>query len=175
MKAGYILLPASFLVSAPLYAISHPLGIIYLLIWVDKIVLRMVTPSIAGIELVSVSVALLGIKFGFAGAVIALIALSFVEGVRSLSIPVSSDVPPFLPSPYHAGDVIMAIIASSLSFLPLVYIVIVGIMAKFLIDFAIDVHIVGKPFDFFSAGTTLVFNVLLVIYAAGFWDMIIAL
>lgn len=173
MKSPYVILLASLAAAVPVYLINSALGLIYLMLWLDKIILRTVTPSIAGIELVSISTILLGIKFGLGGAVLAFVFMPVLEGIRVLIVPTQSDVPPFVPSPYHLGDAAVAAVAALLAQLPLLQIVPIAMPIKFLIDALIDLYIVGKPFDFLSAGASFAFNIVLVIYASGFLNMII--
>src|SRR3989338_8436955 len=92
------------------------LGIIFLIIWVDKIILGIMgIPGRFGIEFVTISTILLGLEYGpVIGFLFAIIIIPVVEGAKSKMTGLPAEWPPFVPSPDHAVDALVAVLASFL-------------------------------------------------------------
>ncbi|MBI4014998.1 MAG: hypothetical protein HY365_03515 [Candidatus Aenigmarchaeota archaeon] len=158
-----LIIPASLVLGSLVYYLigGPPLLYLFLLVWLDKTILRSITPEFLGIEVTTLATVLAGMALGgMGGFVFAIITIPLLEGIKGLIVP-GNDVP-FLPTPYHLADAIVAFLASFLAGVPLLGAVAALLAVKFMMDATIDAHFTAKPFDFLSAGLTVVFNLLMV-------------
>src|SRR3989344_1376220 len=158
-----LLIPFSLVAGSALYYLigGAPLLYLFLRVWLDKTILRSVTPQILGVEVTTLAMVLAGMALGgIGGVVFAIVTIPLLEGVKGLVIP--SDSPPFLPMPYHLADAIVAFIASFLAGVGLMPALATMFAVKFMMDATIDAHFTAKPFDFLSAMLTFAFNMLIV-------------
>lgn len=158
-----LLLPFSLVAGSALYygIGGPPLLYLFLLVWLDKTILRSVMPEFLGIELTTLATVLAGMALGGAGGfVFTIVTVPLLEGVKGLVVP--SDSPPFLPTPYHLADAIVAFLASFLAGVPLIVALATMLLVKFMMDATIDAHFTAKPFDFLSATLTFAFNMFIV-------------
>ncbi len=171
MKRRYIL-SLSLLMGFGIFSLFSGmlLGIIFLLIWIDKILLGvMELPGRVGIELITISTVLLGIGYGpVVGFLFALIMIPLVEGVKYeiTKIP-SSDWPPFVPSPDHFADAAIAVLASLLVGMNLLLIMVICLAVKGVLKY-FSALMIGKPPDFLNIIFSFAFNVFIVVYAGAF-------
>src|SRR3989338_8998742 len=134
MEMKYIILGLSLPVGILLSFLGGPLlTIIFVLLWIDKIIIEAVKiPRYLGIEFATVSMIVIGIVHGYLiGFLFALIVIPILEGIRQLFIPGNDEWPPFVPSPSHVADGIVALIAFVLRSSPLVIIFIVALLIKY--------------------------------------------
>ncbi len=146
------------------------LGIIFILLWIDKIILGILgLPGKFGIEFVTISTVLLGMEYGpINGFVFALIVIPLVEGAKYNITGLPSEWPPFVPSPDHVIDGTVAVIAWLLLGFELLIVVIICLIAKYAMQYAKS-FLMEKPPDILYMVFTFVFNVFLVIYAGEFF------
>ncbi|MBI4019312.1 MAG: hypothetical protein HY364_03580 [Candidatus Aenigmarchaeota archaeon] len=160
----WLLAPASLLVGSVIFFLLGGASavVIFFMIWFDKIVLRSVTPSILGIELTTISTILMGITLGSVTAfILAIVVMPILEGVKMLLVPTPSEVPPFIPTPYHLLDGLVAAVAPLFVWLPFYGIVALLLAGKLALDAAIDIFVFSKPFDVISGATTFIFNLII--------------
>ena len=74
-------------------------------------------------------------------------------------VPMPSEVPPFVPTPYHLLDGLVAAAAPLLLWLPFYAVVAALLAGKLAADATIDTFVFSKPFDVISGVTTFVFNI----------------
>jgi len=178
MEMKYIILGLSLPVGILLSLFGGPLlTIIFILLWTDKIIIEAVKiPRYLGIELVTVSMVVIGIVHGYlVGFLFALIVIPILEGIRQLFIPSNDEWPLFVPSPAHAADGIAALIAFVLRSNPLFIIFIAALIIKYAINIFKDVAILGKPPDVFTPIPNFIFNMILVLSLASLIEMLMVL
>ena len=158
----WLLAPASLLAGSAMFFLlgGMPAVVIFFMMWFDKIVLRTVTPSVLGIELTTVSTILIGMAFGsVTGFILVVVLMPVLEGVKMLTVPMPSEVPPFVPTPYHLLDGLVAAASSFFIGVPFYATVAVLLGGKLAADAAIDTFVFSKPFGVISGATTFVFNI----------------
>ena len=178
MEMKYIILGLSLPVEILIYFFGGPLlAIIFVLLWIDKIIIEAVkVPRYLGIEFATVSMVVIGIVHGYLiGFLFALIVIPILEGIRQLFISSSDEWPPFVPSPSHAADGIVALIAFVLKGNPLFVIFIVALLIKYAINIFKDVAILGKPPDILTPIPNFIFNMILVFTMPSVIEMMLAL
>ncbi len=153
-----------------IYLVSPAFGIIFLMLWIDKIILRTVTPSAFGIELVTISTVLAGIAHGPIAGVAVIFLIPMLEGVKYIIIPTNQEWPPFVPSPYNLIDGLVVTVAWLLQSEQLLVIVALALAIKLLINATIDTFIMQKPFNIISAVTSAAFNIFLVVSFGGWFE-----
>ena len=153
------------------------LAVIFVLLWIDKIIIEAVKiPRYLGIEFATVSMIVIGIVHGYLiGFLFALIVIPILEGIRQLFIPGNDEWPPFVPSPSHVADGIVALIAFLLRNNSLFIIFIVALIIKYAINIFKDVAILGKPPDILTPIPNFVFNMLLVFLMTPLIEMLMAI
>ena len=153
------------------------LAVIFVLLWIDKIIIEAVKiPRYLGIEFATVSMIVIGIVHGYLiGFLFALIVIPILEGIRQLFIPSNDEWPPFVPSPSHAADGVVALIAFVLKNNPLFIIFIVGLLVKYAINIFKDTVILGKPPDILTPIPNFVFNMILVLTMTSLIEILMAL
>ena len=166
MKIWY-LLPVSLVIGSLIFFFlgGIPLLLIFGMLWFDKIVLKSVTPGILGTELTTLSTILLGMSAGpFMGLVLVMVTIPILEGIKGIVVPIPAFIPPFVPTPYHLVDGIIAFMAGFFIGFPFLAIVLTLLIVKFMANATIDTYFTAKPFDILSALTSTIFNVLIVLY-----------
>ena len=113
--------------------------------------------------------------FIFLLVIFALIVIPILEGIRQLFIPGNDEWPPFVPSPSHVADGIVALIAFLLRNNSLFIIFIVALIIKYAINIFKDVAILGKPPDILTPIPNFVFNMLLVFLMTPLIEMLMAI
>jgi hypothetical protein len=102
-----------------------------------------------------------------------MIMLPLMHAAKYIFLPLPMpEWPFFVPSPYNLIDALAAISASFLSGLPFIYAVVVVIILKDIGYAVVERAMLGKPVDFISAITYILFNIVI---AANFGDFFLRL
>ena len=138
----------SFLPILPLMLIDYKIAAIYLLLWLDKVPLGILSiPRMVGIEFTTVSTLLLGILYGPPGTAFIFFAVPILDGVRSLFVKIDSEWPPFVPGFANIVDALLVIVAFVLASQDIFVIMIAILLIKYAVHETKDM-VYGKPFDF---------------------------
>ena len=162
---------ASFLPTLLLLFIDYKLAVIYLLLWIDKVPLGILSVlRLVGIEFTTISTLLLGILYGPLGAAFIFFAVPILDGIRSLFVKIASDRPPFVPGFANVVDAVLVIVAFVLASQDIFVIIISILLIKYAVHETKDM-VYGKPFDFMVV-PNFVFNLVILLV---FKDLVLSI
>ena len=174
MKKRLLLLAGSFVFgSLLLYVLGGPgLAAIYAILWADKVLLGFAgVIRYAGIEFTTMVTILTGMLFGPVLAFIfIIIVIPILHAIKFIALPLyEPDWPLFVPHYYNFVDAIGASVAGMAAGLPLLWIMILVLIARGIMYPFIDFYLLDKGINFFTIPPTAIFNLLLAWYLGGFF------
>ncbi len=153
----------SALVAVPLFLIDWKLGLVYTLLWFDKVPLGILSiPRLIGIEFTTISTLLLGMLYGPLGALFIFIAVPLLDGVKHQFVPSDSSWPPFVPGFANIVDAILVMTAFILAGFDVLLVLVAVLLIKYAIHEAKDMIYGQKPFDIMIV-PNFIFNVVIVL------------
>ena len=172
-KRNLLLLVLTFFIGFVLVFIiwGFPLALIYTIFWIDKIIIGSFTPvRYLGIEFTTIATVLLGFLYEpLFGFLFTIIMLPLMHASKYIFLPLPQPQWPFfIPSPYNIIDAFAVLIASFLSSITFLHVVIIVVILKDIFYAIAEKTMIGKPIDVISAFTYLIFNIVIAFYLGDF-------
>ena len=147
------------------------LGMIFVLLWIDKVV-RGSIPVVRkfGVEITTITTIFLGIVYGpLIAFVFSLVFIPALHAIKFIILPIPSEWPLFVPSPYNVADAIGAAVAGLLQSQALAFVMIAVLAAKIVVYALVDSMVLSKPVDVIGAVGMTAFNLIVMLPAAGYF------
>ncbi len=147
------------------------LGVIFALLWIDKIAIGSI-PVVRkfGVEITTITTIFLGIAYGPVIAFFfSLVFIPALHAIKFIILPMPSEWPMFVPSPYNVADAIGAAIAGLLQSQALMLIMAAVLISKILVYAFVDRVFLSKPVDVIGAVGMTLFNLALILPIAGYF------
>lgn len=147
------------------------LGVIFALLWIDKIIIGSI-PVVRkfGVEVTTIATIFLGIVYGPVIAfVFSLVFIPALHAIKFIILPMPSEWPLFVPSPYNVADAIGAAIAGLLQSQAFMLIMVAVLISKILVYAFVDRIFLSKPVDIIGAVGMTAFNLMVMLPIAGYF------